>query len=57
MGTKGRTGRDRLTDSISYRISSAQRAFLEEISESNKIGLCEAARNILDEAMARAGTI
>jgi hypothetical protein len=57
MGTKRRTGQDRLTDSISYRISSAQRAFLEEISENNKIGLCEAARNILDEAMAKAGAI
>jgi hypothetical protein len=42
---------ERLMDAVSFRVSPSQRAFLEKIAEENKIGLCEAARSILDEAM------
>lgn len=44
-------GKERLRDVISYRLTDAQRAFLENISEQNRVGLAEAARSILDEAM------
>ena len=42
---------ERMRDVITYRLTDTQRAFLENISEQKKIGLAEAARNILDEAM------
>ena len=42
---------ERMRDVISYRLTDAQRAFLEDISEQERIGLGEAARIILDEAM------
>jgi len=38
-------------DAVSFRVSPSQRAFLEKIAEEKKVGLCEAARSILDEAM------
>lgn len=47
---------ERMRDVISYRLTDTQRAFLERISEQKNIGLGEAARSILDEAMARQGT-
>lgn len=46
---------ERMRDVISYRLTDAQRAFLENISEQNRIGLGEAARTILDEAMKARG--
>ena len=42
---------ERLMDAVSFRVSPSQRAFLEKIAEEKKVGLCEAARSILDEAM------
>jgi hypothetical protein len=44
-----------MRDVISYRLTDAQRAFLEDISEQQRIGLGEAARTILDEAMKNRG--
>jgi DNA-binding PadR family transcriptional regulator len=46
---------ERMRDVISYRLTDAQRAFLEDISEQQRIGLGEAARTILDEAMKNRG--
>jgi len=46
---------DRLNEAISYRISSVQRTYLEGIADRHRVGLGEAARLILNEAMARAG--
>ena len=54
---RNQKGSERLTDAIAYRISASQRAFLERIAEEKNIGLCEAARIILDEAMNKAGAI
>ncbi|OPX77357.1 MAG: hypothetical protein A4E45_02085 [Methanosaeta sp. PtaB.Bin039] len=48
-------GPERLTDAIAYRISASQRAYLEALSEEMNVGLCEAARSILDQAMKRSG--
>ena len=47
---RNQKGFERLTDAIAYRISASQRAFLEQIAEEKNIGLCEAARIVLDEA-------
>jgi hypothetical protein len=52
---KNQKGPERLTDAIAYRISASQRAFLERIAEEKNVGLCEAARIILDEAINKAG--
>ena len=46
---------ERMRDVISYRLTDAQRAFLEDISRQERIGLGEAARTILDEAMRTRG--
>lgn len=46
---------ERMRDVISYRLTDSQRAFLENISEQERIGLGEAARIILDEAMKTRG--
>lgn len=46
---------NRLNEAISYRISSTQRSYLEGVADSHHIGLGEAARLILNEAMAQAG--
>jgi len=43
----------RLCDAISFRISPEQRTFLENIAEERSVGLCEACRIVVDEAMAR----
>jgi hypothetical protein len=56
MGAKRRErGMERLMDAVSFRVSPSQRAFLEKIAEDKNVGLCEAGRIIIDEAMARAG--
>ena len=52
---RNQKGPERLTDAIAYRISASQRAFLEQIAEEKNIGLCEAARIILDDARVKAG--
>jgi hypothetical protein len=52
---RNQKGSERLTDAIAYRISASQRAFLEQIAEEKNVGLCEAARTILDEAMGKDG--
>ena len=46
-------GTERLTDAIAYRITATQRAFLERLSEERNVGLCEAARIVLDDVMTR----
>lgn len=46
---------ERMRDAVSFRVTDRQRQFLEAICEQRNIGLCEAARSVLDEAMARAG--
>ena len=50
-------GKERLMDAVSFRVSPSQRAFLEKIAEDKNVGLCEAGRIVIDEAMARAGAI
>ena len=52
---RNQKGAERLTDAIAYRISASQRAFLERIAEEKNVGLCEAARIVLDEAMSKDG--
>ena len=47
---RNQKGTERLTDAIAYRISASQREFLERIAEEKNIGLCEAARIVLDKA-------
>jgi len=54
---RNQKGSERLTDAIAYRISASQRAFLERIAEEKNVGLCKAARIVLDEAMSKAGGI
>jgi hypothetical protein len=51
---RNKKGKERLSDAITYRISASQRAFLEKLAEEKNIGLCEAARYVLDEVMTRA---
>ena len=46
---------DRLCDVISLRVSPRLRSFLERTADGQKIALCEVARVILNDAMARAG--
>jgi hypothetical protein len=41
-------------EAVSFRVSQQQRAFLEKIAEERNVGLCEAARIVLSEAMSRA---
>ncbi len=48
---KFRTGR--LCDTLSYRITTVQRLFVEKYASERNISICEAARIFLDEAMAR----
>lgn len=47
--------RERLSDNVATRTTSAQRRFLEQISEEHKIPLGESIRLLIDEAMAKAG--
>ncbi len=55
---KNQKGSERLNDAIAYRISASQRAFLERIAEEKNVGVCEAARIILNEArMKEAGAM
>ncbi len=54
--TRRTKGVERLMDAVSFRVSPSQRAFLEKIADEKNVGLCEAARSVLNEAMARAGS-
>jgi len=45
----------RMCDAISFRVLPEQREFMEKIAEKHNVGLCEAGRIIIDDAMARAG--
>jgi hypothetical protein len=54
MRAKGQKKSERLMDAVSFRVSPAQRAFLERIAEEKNVGLCEAARSVLNDAMNRA---
>ena len=40
-------GAERLTDSIAYRIDASTRSHIEEIAESENVGICESARIIM----------
>jgi hypothetical protein len=46
--SKNQRGPERLIDSITYRISTTQRSYIEKIAESHNVGLCEAARIVMD---------
>ncbi len=48
---KNRRQATRLCDAIALRVSSKQRAFLEKIAKDQNVGMCEAGRMIIDEAM------
>jgi hypothetical protein len=45
----------RMCDAISLRVLPEQRTFLERIAEKNKVGLCEAGRIVIAEAMRARG--
>ena len=45
----------RLCDAISFRISPEMRDFLERTAEIKDVGLCEATRSVIKEAMANSG--
>lgn len=53
--TKLKPGRQRMREAFAFRLTDSQREFLESISEQRKMGLGEAARTILDEAMRARG--
>jgi len=44
-----------MREAFAFRLTDRQRKFLENISEQQKVGLGEAARTILDEAMKTRG--
>ena len=48
MRSTRRKGIERLCDAVSFRVSPKQRQFLEQVAEEKNIGLCEAARELLD---------
>jgi len=47
----------RMCEAFSLRLLPEQRAFLEDVSEQQRIGLGEAIREILDEAMKNRGIL
>jgi hypothetical protein len=42
---------ERLRDAVSFRVSDAERAFLEKIAKERNCGIAQAGRAIIDEAM------
>ena len=46
---------ERLRDAVSFRVSDAERAFLENIARERDCGIAEAGRVIIDEAMRTRG--
>jgi hypothetical protein len=53
--SKLKPGQERMREAFAFRLTDRQRKFLENISEQQKVGLGEAARTILDEAMKTRG--
>lgn len=53
--TKLKPGQKRMREAFALRLTDSQREFLELISEQQKVGLGEAARGILNEAMKSRG--
>jgi hypothetical protein len=51
MRNKNLKNPNRLNDAVSYRVSAAQRDFLERIADKYNVGLGAAARIVLDEIM------
>lgn len=45
--------KERISEQLSFRVTKAQRAFLEKMSQEKNVGLCEAARMCLDDVMSR----
>lgn len=50
-----RKGQERLCDAVSFRVSPLTRQCLEEVSEENGIGFCQAARMLLEEGIRARG--
>jgi hypothetical protein len=48
-------GQTRMRDSISYRVTDGQRMALEKFAEDRKVGICEAARELMDAGIAAKG--
>ena len=48
-------GQPRMRDSISYRVTDGQRMALEKFAEDRKVGICEAARELMDAGIAAKG--
>jgi hypothetical protein len=46
---------ERLNEVVSYRISASARACLERFADENKIGLCEAARQLMNAGIEARG--
>ena len=55
MRAKRRNGLERLCDAVSFRVSPKQRKCLEQVAEESNIGLCEAARLLLDAGIKARG--
>jgi hypothetical protein len=55
MSVKRKSKAERLPEVVSYRISEATRACLEKFADDNRMGLCEAARVILDAGIEAKG--
>lgn len=47
-------GDQRMRDAISYRVTDKQRSFLEKFAEERKMGLCAAARELMNLGIASA---
>ena len=45
--SRNQRGIERLTDSITYRIDATTRSHIEKMAESENLGLCEAARIVM----------
>jgi len=52
---RNRQDTERLTDVVSYRISSATRGCLEKYADENRVGLCAAARDLLNAGIKARG--
>jgi hypothetical protein len=48
-------GQTRMRDAISYRVTDSQRIVLEKFAEERKVGICRAARELLDEGIKAKG--
>ena len=55
MTLSRKSNAERLPEVVSYRISAATRACLEKFADENRMGLCEAAREILDAGIQAKG--